>query len=372
MNTLQKIKTLGTAANYDTVCGSPRSTKIANDSLTDTVSSFIYKSRSENYDCRLFKVLMTNKCKHDCRYCANRCSRQKNLTEFEPDELADVFQDLRRKGLVNGLFLSSGVCGDSEKTAEKMIKAVEIIRQKYFFTGYVHFKILPGVSRDLVKRAGEIADRLSINIEAPNKEFLSEISSTKDMKNDILKRQRWIKEQNITGGQTTQLIVGSAGESDWDILKTVDHEVKEFSLRRFYFSAFSPVKNTPFENKEQTPLQREKRLYNVEFMLREYGFDFRKFKEILNDKDNLPNIDPKIALANETIESPVDINEASYNELLQVPGIGMKTAAKIIVERKRNRIMKYEHLHKIGTAVERAKPYIKVNGMTQRRLGDWG
>lgn len=371
MNILQKIKVLGEAANYDTVCGSPRSTNMGNQSLVDTISSFIYKSKSENYGCNILKVLQTNKCIHDCKYCINRCSGQKKLAQFEPEELARTFMHMRKKGRVNGLFLSSGIAGDADKTTEQMLKTARLLRFKYHFQGYIHFKVLPGTSKELIKQSAELSQRLSINIEAPSKQRLSEISSMKDFKSDILKRQLWIKKTSPSSGQTTQLVVGSSDETDLEILKTVDFELKEFNIARFYFSAFSPAKNTPLENKKPTPVLREHKLYNVEFMLRRYKFGLDDFKLILTHNDMLPNIDPKIALANRTLDRHVDINEAQYSELIKIPGIGLKTAEKILAVRKNRKIKKYEELHKLGIAVNRAKPYIKINGKYQKRLTEF-
>jgi predicted DNA-binding helix-hairpin-helix protein len=405
MSVLQKIKILGEAASYDTVCGSPRSVN-RNKSITDSLSSCIYKSRSENYSCRLLKVLMTNKCSHDCKYCANRAQRQKTIAEFHPMELAQSFMIMQKQGLVDGLFLSSGIAGDAEVATEKMLATVRTLRNDYRFRGYIHFKILPGTTREQIKQAAELCTRLSINIEAASKSRLSEVCSMKDYRSDILKRQLWIRQaadrvvysnennsnddectNKATGsdcknenswsaghrpmplGQTTQLIVGSCGESDLEILKTVDFELKTFNLRRFYFSAFSPVKDTPLENNAAAPLLREHRLYNVEFMLRKYGFRMDEFKEILDDKGMLPSCDPKVALANATLSGHVDINEAEYEELLKVPGIGPETASRICNERRMHKIYKFEDLHRLGVAIERAKPYLKVNGNVQTRLG---
>jgi predicted DNA-binding helix-hairpin-helix protein len=410
MSVLQKIKVLGEAASYDTVCGSPRSIN-RNKSITDSLSSCIYKSRSENYSCRLLKVLMTNRCSHDCKYCANRAQRQKTIAEFHPMELAQSFMIMQKQGLVDGLFLSSGIAGDAELATEKMLATVRSLRNEYQFKGYIHFKILPGSTRDQVNQAAQLSTRLSINIEAAGRSRLSEICSMKDYSSDILKRQLWIRQaadkvgrdydiensdfaahsdctaQPATGqtaksssdwsashrpmplGQTTQLIVGSCGESDLEILKTVDFELKTFNLRRFYFSAFSPVKDTPLENNAAAPLLREHRLYNVEFMLRKYKFRMDEFKEILDDKGMLPSCDPKVALANATLGGHVDINQAEYEELLRVPGIGPQTASRICNERRMHKIYKFEDLHKLGVAIERAKPFLKVNGNVQTRLG---
>ncbi len=365
MNTLDKIKVLGAAASYDTVCGSPRAMNRSS-SLFDSVKSCIYKSRSENYNCNLFKVLMSNRCSYDCKYCINSSCSQRKLAEFEPKELADTFLELNKRGLVDGLFLSSGIAGDPDRTTESMLEAVRLIRQD--FHGYVHFKVLPGTSYEHIRQASELSNRLSINIEAPNKERLSAFTGIKDFRLDILRRQAWIKRMHPSSGQTTQLIVGATDETDWEILKMVDWEHKNFELDRFYFSAFSPVRHTPLADRKPAPLIREHRLYNVEFLLRKYRFRLDDFRQIMTKHEMLPAADPKTAMADATIDRPVDINEAGYEELLHVPGIGPLTAERIIRAREHGRIRKYEQLHKLGTTVKRAKPYIKVDGKFQSRL----
>lgn len=369
MDVLQKVKILGEAANYDTVCGSPRSTGIGNKSLVDTISSFVHKSRSENYDCKILKVLQTNKCLHDCKYCTNRCGKQKNLTEFEPIELAKTFNHTLKTGLANALFLSSGVAQDADKTTEQMLKTVRLVRHKFRFQGYIHFKILPGTSKELVKQAAETCSRLSINIEAPSKSRLSEISSNKDFQIDIQKRQRWIKEFKPNWGQTTQLIVGSQNETDMEILKSADYELKEFELRRFYFSAFSPVKDTPFEDKKSASLLRENFLYRSEFLLRQYGFKLNEF--FFDKNENLPlNKDPKLLMALNNDELfPLDINEAPYEELIRIPGIGPLSANRIILLQNSKKMIKNKRqLKEIRVRINSALPFIKLDGKIQLSL----
>lgn len=326
----------------------------------------IYHAKAEHKTCRLFKTLMDNTCSFDCKYCSNsstsRC--KKNKASYEPKELADLFNHLHKKLSVNGLFLSSAISSDPDKVTEKMIRSVKILRKKYQFKGYVHFKVLPGTSYELIKQASEISTRMSINIEAPNKSVLSELSSCKDYKIDILRRQSWISKFKLTGGQTTQFILNKLS-TDKDILKMVDWEYKALSLKRIYFSSFMPVKGTLLENEKPESLLRQNHLYNIDFLMRDYGFKLKEFNPIL-EEDMLPDEDPKLALAKANFDSPTDINEANYEELIRVPGIGPKTAHNILQSKRK--ITKYEHLHNFGAHIKRAKPFIEVDGKRQTSL----
>ncbi len=238
MDILKKAKILADSGRYDS-CGP----KICATKITKGLTTFT--ANNEHKDCRMFKTLMSNSCKYDCKYCTN-CNN-KNKVEFEPQELAKTFNYLQKNLNLNGLFLSSGVTTTPNKTTEKMIEAVKIIRKT--FKAYIHFKVLPGTSYELIKQASELCNRMSINIEAPNKSTLNEFSSVKDYKNDILKRQAWIKNLNLPSGQSTQLIV-SEHSTDKEIIKMLDWEYEKIKLKRFYFSAFQPVKGTAFENKQ--------------------------------------------------------------------------------------------------------------------------
>ncbi|MFH1439660.1 MAG: helix-hairpin-helix domain-containing protein [Candidatus Woesearchaeota archaeon] len=437
MNTLQKAKILGDAGRYDS-CGP----KMCEVNVGNGLNG-IYYAKAEHKTCRIFKTLMDNTCKFDCKYCANSTSVKnsggskvggncgcKKKVRYEPKELADLFMYLHHNLDVNGLFLSSGVSSDPNRSTERMIEAVKILRQKRSYRGYIHFKVLPGTNYDLVKQASEMANRMSINIEAPNKSAMSELSDCKDFKVDILRRQSWISRiatkarkkqtdyisgtmnRQLGGGQATQLILNRIS-SDKDVLKMVDWEYKNLELKRIYYSSFRPVKGTPLEKEKADPISRQNHLYNVDFLMRCYGFKAKEFFEIMvEDKtglygaDMLPNEDPKLALAKATFDSAVDINEASYEELIRIPGIGPTTAKKIVnmrngvkidkyisfsgkinnseisnnnsnnniknkITRKKDKVInKYEDLHKLGGWVKRAKPFISVNGMRQMRLGE--
>ncbi|MBW3012151.1 helix-hairpin-helix domain-containing protein, partial [Candidatus Woesearchaeota archaeon] len=322
----------------------------------------------------LFKTLLTNECKFDCKYCQNPCAKRKAM--FEPDELARTFMSLYVRNYVEGLFLSSGIAKDPDFTTEQMIETVNLIRTKYKFHGYIHFKILPGTSYELIKQASEFADRMSINIEAPNKSRMSEISNVKDFKIDILRRQSWIKhiikKSKVAAGQTTQLVIGGSDETDFEILKMIDWEYEHMELKRGYYSAFTPIKGTEFEKKPKQPLLREHRLFNIDFMLRNYKMKLNDFKPIMQDGMLPLNEDPKLALAKLSFDTPVDVNQASFEELMKVPGIGPVTARRIRAMQKRKQaINSYLQLHNMGVVLKRAKPFIGIQGRTQTRLKRW-
>jgi len=356
MNLFEKAKLLGDAGRYDS-CG-PKQCEVK----VDSGLGGIYHAKAEHKTCRLFKTLMDNSCSFDCKYCINASGCDKKKAKYEPQELVTLFDYLHKKLAVDGLFLSSGVAGNPDKVTEKMIEAVRILRFQNKFRGYVHFKVLPGTSYDLIKQASELSTRMSINLEAPNKGVLDELSTCKDYKIDILRRQAWISK--LHKNQTTQIIINNLA-SDKDVLKMVDWEYNSFNLKRIYYSAFRPVKGTPLENEKAEPMLRQNHLYNVDFLMRGYGYKFKEFNDIM-DNGMLPREDPKMALAKANFDSALDVNEASYEELIRVPGIGPKTAMNIL--RFKGKIKKYEQLHKMGAFVKRAKPFISVDGKRQKML----
>ncbi|MBW3012960.1 putative DNA modification/repair radical SAM protein [Candidatus Woesearchaeota archaeon] len=381
MGILEKIRLLGQAAKFDN-CASSSSNRrvVTRDRIGDAAACGICHSFGPDGRCiSLYKTLLTNVCTHDCKYCSNNPDNKKeNLkATFSPEELAKTFMSLYVKNYVEGLFLSSGVMKDADYTTQNMIEAVNLIRNKYKFKGYIHFKVLPGTSYDLIKQASEFSDRMSVNLEAPNKSRLSEISSVKDFKIDILRRQRWIKgminkrEQALVAGQTTQVVVGGTDATDIEILKMMDWEYKNMNLKRGYYSAFIPVQGTPFEGKARASLHREHRLFNIDFMLRKYNMNLKEFMPVMSE-GMLPRHDPKVALAQMTITEPVDVNKADYDELVRVPGIGPQSATRIMMYRRRKKqILSYEELHNLGVVLKRAKPFIKVCGKTQASLKRW-
>jgi predicted DNA-binding helix-hairpin-helix protein len=370
MDVLDKARILGDAGRYDVcggeICRPPE--------FTGGLQNLpgIIKAKSENgHFCSLLKTLQTNSCKYDCKYCANRAGSssggcQKKLASFEPNELAGLFNVLVQRRIVTGLFLSSGVSGDADRATEKMLQTVRLVRHKYHFKGYIHFKVLPGTSQELIRQAAELSSRLSVNIEAPSKSRLNELSSVKDFKSDILLRQRWISRMKLSGGQTTQIIAGAGDETDLEIIRMARWEYEHMNLRRCYYSSFSPVKGTPLEGKEKVPVNRSNHLYNVDWLLRVYKYNVSSIKEILVN-DMLPDKDPKLAIAEKTLTSPVDLNDANQEELLRVPGIGIKTAEQIMQMRE-HRKLNLNSLRDCGVIMKRAAPFIRVSGESQRRL----
>jgi putative DNA modification/repair radical SAM protein len=372
MNKVRKMEILGESAKYDRCNYGNYNT----DNFLSGKFPGIYNATNPNGECvPLFKVLMTNKCSNDCRYCINHSTHHFNRVEFTPEELTSIFLDYYNNRLVQGLFLSSGVPGEIDVSMEKMVEVAKKLRMEHGYQGYIHLKILPGSSFDLIKRAMSLADRVSVNIEAATKEGFEELSTTKTFNNDILKRMKWIKrlmkkDKNLApSGQTTQFIVGASDETDSDILKRVDWLYKKMDIKRSYFSAFNSMKNTPLENREEPPPKRTSRLYQADFLVKSYGFDLDEL--VFEENGNMKlDLDPKYNAALSNIELfPVEVNSASYRELLRVPGIGKISARRIIESRKRNIIFKnLNDLKKIGVITNRAETFIKLNRSYQSTL----
>ncbi len=354
MDILQKARILGDAGRYDS-CG-PKACEVK---VQNSLGG-LYHAQSELKDCKMLKTLMDNSCSHDCKYCQNSTNCKNKKASYTPDELDKVFTHVQKTLDVNGLFLSSGVAGDADKATEKMIDAVKLVRKH--FRGYVHFKVLPGTSYHLIKEASQYANRMSINIEAPNSSVLSELSTVKDYKTDILRRQSWLAKLNVN--QTTQMMINNMA-TDKDVLKMVGWEYKTFNLKRIYYSAFRPVHGTPMENEKPGSLLRQNHLYNVDFLLRAYNFKVKEFNLIMAD-GMLPKEDPKLAMAKVNFDKPIDINDCTYEELIRVPGIGPDTAKKILFTKEK--ITSYSQLHNFGGWIKRAKPFIEVDGKRQKML----
>jgi predicted DNA-binding helix-hairpin-helix protein len=310
----------------------------------------------------LFKVLQTNICMNDCAYCVNQVGRDCPRFTFQPEELARTFMELNRKRIARGLFLSSAVAGNPSRTMERMLNTVELLRRRYEYKGYIHLKIMPGAPFDYVEAACKLADRVSLNMEAPTTQHLAKLSTRKDLFHGILERMRWVKQltasnENWTSsGQTTQFVVGAAGETDRELLNTTQALYKEIGLRRAYFSAFSPIPYSRLQNHHPTP---------VDWLLRVYGFSLQDV-ELALDNDGFLSLrkDPKLVIAHKQPWGfPVDINRANYDELLRVPGIGPVSTSRIIETRKDHSIDSLEQLKKMRVVVKRANPYIWFRSM---------
>jgi putative DNA modification/repair radical SAM protein len=378
----RKIKILGDASKFD-VCASmasPRNTSGANRIGNPDKVGICHAFAPDGRCISLFKVLMTNHCIYDCKYCVNNSNKAKNKVMFEPSELTQAFMGLYIRNYVEGLFLSSGVWKSATDTVEKIIEALSLIRNKYRFHGYIHVKILPGTSKEYIRQIMEIADRVSLNVELPSSCRLSEVSSMKNYDTDIIRCQKYIhqfiEDGLVPAGQTTQFIVGTTGESDYEILERLHWEYRNLDLRRGYFSAFTPIKGTPLESKripETYQRKRENFLYRVDWLFRRYQYGIEKIYSILDEEGMIPlKIDPKVSLALKDDIFPVDVNEASFNELLRVPGIGEVSSRRIINLRRVNkRIENYKDLQRLGVVLKRAKSFITINGQRQTRLKEF-
>ncbi len=366
MDLFDKAKTLGEAAKYD-LCGACGPTA---QRVKDDLGRWIYPAAlPDGRTIKLFKVLLTNACENNCLYCFNRRDRDFQRLTFQAEELAHLFDQLYRADLAQGLFLSSGVQRSPERAMERMIATAEILRTRYLYRGYIHLKILPGASFAAVERATEVADRVSVNLEAPSQEFLARLTPNKRFDDQLLAPLRWVRKlledehrRVRRGGQTTQFVVGAAGESDRDILRTTEMLYQEVGLARAYFSAFQPVEDTPLESHPPTPLMREHRLYQTDFLFRKYGFSLEEL--IFDQGGDLPlQADPKLMWALSHPEAfPIEVNKASREGLLRVPGIGPRSASRILKCRRLGKLRSLKDLTRLGAVAKRAAPFILLEG----------
>jgi putative DNA modification/repair radical SAM protein len=373
---VEKLRHLGEGTRHD-VCAStfsPRKTP-----LPGICHAFTQDGRCVS----LFKTLYTNHCTHQCSYCTNaaNCSNKSRAFSYTPQELAKITLSLYRSNYIEGLFLSSGAGRDEDRITEKMLETVRLLRGKFSFSGYIHLKVLPGSSRDHIQEAANLVDRVSINLEAASALHMDEICATKNYENDILQRQRYIRDilsssarnckSILPAGQTTQLIVGACGENDEEIFQRVLSEYREIGVKRAYYSAFSPQRGTPFENKTAQPLWREHRLYQMDWLYRIYHFQVEEISHAFDENGFLCNADPKFAIARESMDRPLDPNTATLQELLRVPGIGPRSAQRIVALRKRRPIMAKAELASMGIRIKKAAPFLKINGWRDTTLEMW-
>lgn len=322
---------------------------------------------------RLLKTLLTSACERNCFYCPFRSGRDFRRQTFRPDEMANTFIALQRGGVAEGIFLSSGIAGGSVRTQDKLIDTIEILRYRYQYQGYVHLKLMPGAEKAQIEQAMRLADRVSLNLEAPNAERLEKLAPGKDFIEELLQPLRIVEDirrsQSPSSGwrgrwpsMTTQFVVGAVGESDVEILSTTNYLHKQLRLARAYYSAFHPVSDTPLENLAAETPERENHLYQASFLLRDYGFDLEELP--FDEAGRLPNkVDPKTAWAQTNlIKTPVEINIASPEELLRVPGIGPKGARSIIKARRLGALRELSDLRRIGVNPWRPTPYILLDG----------
>ncbi len=322
---------------------------------------------------RLLKTLLSSYCEKNCVYCPFRSQRDIPRAAFTPDNFAKLFYSLYQSGFVEGIFLSSSVFHNSIKTQDLLLDTAEILRKHYHYKGYLHLKIMPGAEKDQIKEAMLLADRLSVNLEAPHSAALSILAPQKDFQNDLLNPLRWIDDirsetsplESWNGSwpsSATQFVVGAAGESDLDLLSTTENLYSQNGISRVYFSSFNPIENTPLENLSPSPPIRELRLYQASFLLRDYGFSVEDL--VYKDSGNLSlKIDPKLAYAEQhLVHKPLEINTATRSKLLRIPGIGPNRADNIISLRRNEPIHSFSKLQKMRLITSKSSPYILVNG----------
>lgn len=385
MSLMDKLGILTDSAKYDVACTSS-GVERHNDGkgIGNTLKGGICHSFSSDGRCiSLLKILFTNECIYDCRYCINRRSNDVPRATFTPEEVCELTIGLYRRNYIEGLFLSSGIVYSPTYTMELIYRAVFLLRTKYRFQGYVHVKAIPGADPDIIRKLGFLADRMSINLEFPTAEGLKKLAPNKHRKN-ILTPMRMIQNgirqskdelvvyrnapHFVAGGQSTQMMIGATPESDYQIIQVAESLYRKFELKRVFYSAFVNVN----EDKELPalpggpPLLREHRLYQADFLMRFYGFEAG---ELLDEKRPNFNVflDPKADWAVRHLELfPVEINRADYQLLLRIPGIGVKSAQRI-VKARRTAFLSFEDLKKIGVVLKRALYFITCGGKMMYR-----
>lgn len=388
MNLLDKLTILTDAAKYDASCTSSGVIRGSRPGMIGNTSSSIagccHSFSADGRCISLLKVLMTNYCVYDCKYCINRRSNDTRRTAFTPRELAELTVQFYRRNYIEGLFLSSGVLRDPDYTTQRMIETLRLLRREFAFNGYIHAKAIPGTSPELVQQLGYLADRLSVNIELPSQKGLAALAPDKS-KAAILAPMRLIDAQGrqnkeelvkyrhapafAPAGQSTQLIVGATEDSDRHILHLTESLYDRYRLKRVFYSAYVPVVENPLlpDLHTKPPLLREHRLYQADWLLRFYGF---RADELLDDQHpNFdPMLDPKCYWAITHPEQfPVEIMTADLGRLLRVPGIG-PTGARRILSARRTGLLHFDDLKKMGIVLKRAQFFILCGGRMREGL----
>ena len=332
----------------------------------------------------LLKTLLSSACERNCYYCGFRSGRDFRRIHMNPDEMAQSFILAHRAGIVQGLFLSSGVTGSGVHSQDNLIATVEILRKKYHFTGYIHLKLMPGSEYAQVERSMHLANRISLNLESPNLSRLEMLAPKKAFFDELLQPLKWVDEIRKTKpaylgfngrwpSMTTQFVVGAVDETDLELLSTTATLQNELHLGRVYYSAFRPVPDTPFENVSPTPAIRQHRLYQASFLLRDYGFDLEDLP-FEPASGNLPStIDPKLAWANQNLSGrPLELNQADRHDLLRLPGIGPRKAESILQARRKGLFHNVEILKSLGIDLSRISPFILIDGkQPNQQLSLW-
>ena len=381
-----KLTILADAAKYDVACTSSGSDRAgAKGSLGSCSAPGICHSFSADGRCvSLLKVLFSNACSYDCKYCQSRRSNDFVRAAFTPRELAELTIAFYRRNYIEGLFLSSAVCRSPDWTCERMIETLRLLREEYRFRGYIHVKAIPGASGELIERLGLLADRMSVNIELPSEEGLSRLAPDKTreailrpmalIRNAAAQSQEELVKYRharpfAPAGQSTQMIVGATADSDLQILRLTQALYRKYQLKRVFFSAYIPLVSDSLlpALEVKPPLLREHRLYQADWLLRYYGFAAEELLDEQNPSFN-PLLDPKCNWAlNHLEEFPVEVNTAPLERLLRVPGIGVRSAQRISAAR-RDRSLDFDGLRRIGVVLKRAQYFITCRGRMREGL----
>ncbi|SAK66473.1 hypothetical protein AWB81_02693 [Caballeronia arationis] len=372
MELSEKLEILADAAKYDASCassGAPKRASRGIDGLGASTGSGICHSFTPDGRCvSLLKILLTNFCLYDCQYCVNRRSSNVPRARFTPEEVVSLTLDFYRRNYIDGLFLSSGVIRSSNYTMEQLVRVAKSLREEHRFRGYIHLKTIPDADPEVIEQAGRYADRLSVNIELPTEISLEKLAPEKNGRTIKLAMGsiRLAQEESeaepraprfAPAGQSTQMIVGADETDDRTILATAETLYGSYRLKRVYYSAFSPIPDSPsIVPLKAPPLLREHRLYQADFLMRGYGFSA---SELLDTPGNLPlDVDPKLAWALAHREHfPVDLNTAPVRMIARIPGIGMRNA-KRLVELRRSRRIRYADLVRLRCGMEKVKPFV--------------
>ncbi len=386
MEVWDKLTILADAAKYDVACTSSGSDRAgAKGSLGSCSAPGICHSFSADGRCvSLLKVLFSNACSYDCKYCQSRRSNDFVRAAFTPRELAELTIAFYRRNYIEGLFLSSAVCRSPDWTCERMIETLRLLREEYRFRGYIHVKAIPGASGELIERIGLLADRMSVNIELPSEEGLSRLAPDKTreailrpmalIRNAAAQSQEELVKYRharpfAPAGQSTQMIVGATADSDLQILRLTQALYRKYQLKRVFFSAYIPLVSDSLlpALEVKPPLLREHRLYQADWLLRYYGFAAEELLDEQNPSFN-PLLDPKCNWAlNHLEEFPVEVNTAPLERLLRVPGIGVRSAQRISAAR-RDRSLDFDGLRRIGVVLKRAQYFITCRGRMREGL----
>jgi len=380
MSIQKKLGILSDAAKYDVACTSSGVDRRGDGTgMGNSIAAGICHSFSADGRCiSLLKILMSNECIYDCKYCRNRMSNDIERATFTPEEICILTMDFYRRNYIEGLFLSSGILRNPSYTMERLYYTIYLLRNKYHFQGYIHVKGIPGADPRLIEQMGYLVDRMSVNLELPTADGLSRLAPNKNRKtiltpmrqiqNGIMQSKNEVAVYRhapsfVSGGQSTQMIIGCTPETDYQIVNVAESLYKKFQLKRVFYSAYVQV-NTDKELPALPggpPLLREHRLYQADFLMRFYGFEARELLSEMRPNFNVL-LDPKADWALQHLELfPVEINKADYQMLLRIPGIGVKSAQKI-VKARRGCNLTFEHLKKLNVSLKRALYFITCNG----------